>query len=257
MQEGGALLQEGLHQPVGGDHGPQRRVARGEPLGHRDDVGLVPVAVGAEPVPETAERADHLVGDQEDAVPVADLAHPLEVPVRRWEAPASVLHRLEVDRGDGVRPLPDDGPLDLVGGPPSEGHLVVGEEGRPVEVGVGDLDRAGDQRLEGGLEVRYAGDRQRPHGGPVVGDLAADDLGALRLAGHPEVLAGQLPGRFDRLGAAGGEEDAVEVARGIVGQSLGQLYGAWVGVGPEGEVGQCARLLRSRLGQLGAPVADL
>ena len=72
-----------------------------------------------------------------------------------------------------------------------------------------------------------------------------------------EVLAGQLPGRLDRLGAARGEEHPVEVAGGQAGQPLGQLDGPGVGVGPQREVGQLGRLLGGRLGQLGAAVADL
>ena len=138
-----------------------------------------------------------------------------------------------------------------------ERRFVVGEDRRPVEVGVGDLDGPADEGFERRLEVRDAGDGQRTHGRAVVGDLAADDLGALRLPGHAEVLADQLPGRLDRLGAAGGEEDAIEVARRVAGQALGQLDGAWVGVGPQGEVGQRAGLLGARLGELGAPVAQL
>ena len=188
---------------------------------------------------------------------VADLPHPLEVPRRRGEAAAGVLHGLEVDGRDRVRTLPDDGPLDLVRRPLAEGDLVVGEDRCPVEVGVGDLDGPAHQGFEGGLEVRDPGDGQGTHGRPVVGDVAADDLGALGLAGLPEVLPGQLPRRLDRLGPAGGEEDAVELTGRVPGQALGQLDGAGVGVGPQGEVGQRAGLLRSRLGQLGAPVAQL
>ena len=44
-------LQEGLDDAVGGDHRPDRCVGRGDALGGRDDVRLVVVALGAEPVP--------------------------------------------------------------------------------------------------------------------------------------------------------------------------------------------------------------
>ena len=77
-------------------------------------------------LPEPAERADHLVGDQQHVVPVADLAHPLEVAGRRREAAAGVLHRLEEHRGHGLGTLELDRLGDPVGGPPAEGLLASG-----------------------------------------------------------------------------------------------------------------------------------
>ena len=257
MGEAGVAVEERLHQPVAGDHGPERGVAAGEPLGHGDDVGLVPVADGAEVLAQPAEGADHLVGDEQHAVAVTDLADPCEVPRRRREAPAGVLDRLQVHRGDGLGPLALDGPADLVGRPAPERHQVVAVDRGTVEVGVGHLDGAGDQWLEGRLEGGDPGDRQRTHGGAVVGDVAAEHLGPGRLAHQPEVLAGELPGRLDRLGAAGGEEHAVAVPGGQDGDALGQLDRPRVGVGPQREVGQLRRLLRRRLGQLGPAVTDL
>src|SRR6185437_653460 len=101
----------------------------------------VAVTQGTEPVPQPAERTDHLVGDEQDTVTVANLAYPVEVTGRRREAATRVLHRFEVDGGDRRRSLPHDRLFDLVSGPPPESHLVVGVDRRPVEVRVGDLDR--------------------------------------------------------------------------------------------------------------------
>ena len=74
---------------------------------------------------EPAERADHLVADQQHVVLVADLADALEVAGRRREAAAGVLHRLEEDGGDGVGAFVLDGDRDLVGGPAAECHRVA------------------------------------------------------------------------------------------------------------------------------------
>ena len=104
-------VHERLGDPVGRDHRAHRRVRAGEPLGGRDHVRLVAVALGAEPLAEAAPGADHLVGDQQHVVLVADLAHALEVALGRREAAAGVLHRLEDHRGDRVRALE----LDLLG----------------------------------------------------------------------------------------------------------------------------------------------
>ena len=208
----GAVL-ERLEEPVAGDHRADRRVARGHALGAGDDVGLVAELGGAEHLPHPPEGADDLVGDQQDVVLVADLADPLEVAGRGREAAAGVLHRLEEDRGDGVGALELDRLGDPVRGPAAEGLLVVAEVvGAAVEVGVGHLVGAGDQRLEHLLQRRDAGDGQRALRGAVVGHGPGDDLVLVGLAGELEVLLGELPRRLDGLAAAGGEEDAVEVA---------------------------------------------
>ena len=190
-------------------------------------------------------------------MPVADLPHPLEVARGRREAAAGVLHRLEEDGGHGVRALEEDLLLDLVGRPPAEGLGVVAEHRRPVDVGVGHPERAGDQRLEDLLERRDPGDGQRPLRGAVVGDRPADDLGLHRLADQLEVLLGRLPRRLHGLAAAGGEEDPVQVAGSGRGQPLGQLDRRRVGVGPQREEGQLLGLARGGLGQHAAPVPGL
>ena len=83
---------------------------------------------------EPAQRADHLVGDQQDAELVADLADPLEVAVLGWDAAAGVLERLEDHGGDRVRPLELDPFADPLGGPE-----VVAVRGPAQMVGVRDV----------------------------------------------------------------------------------------------------------------------
>ena len=210
-------LAERLEQPVAGDHRADRGVAGGHALGAGDDVGHVAEVVAGEHVADPAERADDLVGDEQHVVLVADLADPLEVAGRRREAAAGVLHRLEEHRGDGVGTLELDRLGDPVGGPEAEGLGVVAQVLRgAVEVGVGHLEGARHQRLEHLLGGRDAGDRQRALRRAVVGHGAADHLVLGGLADQLEVLLGQLPRGLDGLAAAGGEEDAVEVARGVV-----------------------------------------
>jgi hypothetical protein len=71
------------------------------------------------------------------------------------------------------------------------------------------------------------------------------------------VLTRQLPGRLDGLGAARGEEHAVEVARGEVGDPGRQLDRGRVGVAPVRIEAKLPALLRGRLGDLGAAVAGV
>ena len=93
-------LDERGRDGVGHEHAAERDVRRADALGERDDVGADVVALGPEPVAEPAEAADDLVGDQQDAVLVADLADALAVALRRRERAARVLDGLHEHRGD-------------------------------------------------------------------------------------------------------------------------------------------------------------
>ena len=145
-----------------------------------------------------------------------------------------------------------------------------------VAVRVLDVPHLGDERLERLLQRRDAVDRERAHRRPVVGDLARDRLVAARgrradalvvprlVCRHPlaaareVVLARELPRRLDRLGAAGDEEGAVEVARRERGQLARELDRARVRVRPVRVEGQLAHLLERRLADLLAEaVADV
>ncbi len=128
---------------------------------------------------------------------------------------------------------------------------------RTVEVRVRHLDRARDERLERLLGGGDAGDGQRAHGGAVVGDVAADRLVLHGFSDGLEVLPSQLPRRLDRLAAAGGEEDAVEVAWRVVREALGQRSRLRMGVGPQREERELAGLLARSLRELDPAVADL
>ena len=127
-----------------------------------------------------------------------------------------------------------------------------------VAVRVGDVAHAVDERLERRADRRDAGDRERAHGRAVVGDLARDDLAPHRLAVGGVVLARQLPGRLDRLGAAGDEERAVDARRRELGEPGGELGRGRVRERPVRVVRQLAHLLERGLAELLAVrVADL
>jgi hypothetical protein len=85
----------------------------------------------------------------------------------------------------------------------------------------------------------------------VIGDVAGDRLVAmLRRAPRGVVLPRELPGRFDRLGATGAEERAVEVSRRERGHVGSQLDRAGVRVRPVGVEGQLSHLLERGLADL-------
>ncbi len=252
MGEGGVALHEGRGDLVGGDQRAHRRVGGGDRLRHRDDVGHVVEALAAEVVAEPPHRADHLVGNHQHVVAVADFAHLLEVTVGRDEAAAGVLDRLEDHRGDRIRPLEDDPLLDRVRGP---GRLALG--GPAVDVGVGDMTAARRERLELRAQLGDPGRRERPERSPVVGDLTRDHLVLLAFAERPVVVAGQLQRRLDRLRAAVGEEDPVEPRRGERGEAGGEFDRPRVGVAPERVEVELLDLARGRFAELGAAVAGV
>ena len=140
VREVGRLRLERRRDALGHDQRAHRHVGRGQALRRRDQVGHVIEALPAEPRAQPAPRADRVVGDQQHAVAVADLAHALEVARRRDQAAARVLHRLEDHGRDGLAALGADPRLDRVGRP---------QAGRPaVAVGVRDVAarRAGAAR---------------------------------------------------------------------------------------------------------------
>ena len=78
----------------------------------------------------------------------------------------------------------------------------------------------------------------------VVSDGSADHLVFGWLAGHLEVLLGELPCGLYCFAAAGGEEHAVQIARGVGGKALSEFDRAGVGVGPDREERQFLGLFR-------------
>ena len=138
--------------------------------------------------------------------------------------------------------------------PPRAGR---GPSGQWYALVFGSVDAARHRRLERDLEVGQAGRRERPHRGAVVGDLAGDDLRALAAAVGAVPVARDLDRGLDRLRAAVGEEDAVEVARGELGDPLGELDRARMRVAPVRVEVELADLGGGRLAVVGAAVAGV
>ena len=221
MQERCGSVLEGLEEPLAGDHCAEARVAGGHALCARDDVGIDAEALHCEHVTDTTEGADGFVSDHEHVVFVADLANTLEVTGGRREASSGVLYRLEEHRGDAVRALEFNCLRNSIGCPAAEGLLVIAQiVGCAVEVRIRHLHATRNERLEGNLRDGNARDAQRTLRSAVVRHIATDDLVLGGLSGELEVLLGELPGSLDCLSAAAGEEDAIEITRGVVRKAL-------------------------------------
>ena len=163
--------------------------------------------------------------------------------------------RLADHRRDRVRPLRQDLLLDGVGAG-DVARLALDAEIIAIAVRRGD---EADPVHEGTEELLVARrrDAHRPHGGAVIAAAPGDDLVALGKAAHRLDLLGDLHGALDRLGAARAEEEAIEVARRQPGQHLAELHRGCVRVARRGHIGELACLLRHRLADLLAAVADV
>src|SRR6266511_204856 len=219
---------------------PERDVARGEPLGDRHDVRHDAPVVHREPFAGAAEPRHDLVGDQQDAVAVAEGAHPLEVAVRRDQDAVGPADRLEDERRDRARSLELDRLLQV-----GQGRLgVVDRTERPV-VGVQHVDHTDQARLVRPA-ARVARQADGPAGGAVIRAVPRQDLLA------PGDRPGDPDGVVVGLGATEREEDLGDVT----GEDLRQLLpeaGAGLGGHEGADVGEPLRLALDRLHD--APVA--
>ena len=158
VKESLSSADERLGNPVAHQQGTERRVARGQPLGRGDHVGLIPVALTAEHVADPPVSADHLVGNQQHPVAVANFPHPVEISWGRLETAAGVLDRFEKHGGHRLRALGQDGLFDGVGGVQAAVRLVLAGRAAVV-IRLRDLDRPGYQRFKDCLDRLQAGDR--------------------------------------------------------------------------------------------------
>ena len=152
--------------------------------------------------------AHHFVANHEDAVLVAELAHALEVAVRRHEHAVGARHRFENERGNGLRAFELDDLLE-------RRQASIGRVPAPFDavVRIEKMDHARHPRFVGPAPG-IAGQRAGAGGRAVIRAVAREDLVAS--GGQPR----ELDRVFVRLGAAVGEEEDVDVA----GRDLGESF---------------------------------
>ena len=188
----GVLAPECRRHVIAEGNRGQRAVARAHALAHAHDVRQHAEGLRGEHLAGAAEAGDDLVEDQQHVVAVADLAQARQILGRRRGDAAGVADRLDDHRGDGLRPLQLDDPLDLVDAGDAAARVAQVERAG-MAGGRHGLEEARQRRLENRLAARQAGGRERAHRGAVVAGVQADDLVLERIAG----LAVVLPGRPD------------------------------------------------------------
>ena len=191
-----------VHDGIAGDAGTQGH-AGGDALGGGDDIRLDVKVLDGPPLAGAAHAALDLVGDEQDVVLVAQFAQGGEEPGGRDDVAAFALDGLDQDAGHfiGREDVTEDLVLDV-----ADDRLAVILAGLPVQdgtigIGEGGMDHAIHERIKAAVVGGFAGgEGHRAHGAPVEGAGEADEIGA------PAVVAGQLDGGLDRLGAGVGHE---------------------------------------------------
>ena len=204
-------------------HTAERHIARCDALGEGHQVGHHVEVVDGEPLAGPAEAGHHLVGDEHDAVAVADLPDPGHVTGWGDHDARGARHRLEDDGRDRVRPLVLDQPIQVVQRPLGLLLLGLGVERRPVQeraVEVHDTAAA----VVVGVAARVAGQVDRGVGAAVIGAVTREHLAPAGVQpGHPDRV-------LDRVGAAVCEEHLGQVAGRALGDQPGRLGPGRVGV---------------------------
>ena len=237
---------------------PERPVARRRPLGRHEDVRPDAPVIEREPAPGSPEAGHDLVGDEQHAVPAADVGDGRPVAVGRDDrGQRRADDRLGDERGHGARARRLEGPVELGGEIVGAPEGVGARQARPIRVGRRDVPEPAEPALVWPAQGLAAGQVQRAERVAVIAPPPRVDDQALRLAAREVVGAGQLERRLDRLGAAGHRIDRRVVDREVDGdlarvrlERLGR-EGAAVGVR------EPTRLVGHGGGDLAAAVTDV
>ena len=172
--------------------------------------------------------------------------------MRRKDRAAGAHHRLGEEGGDGVGPFRLDERLQRLGH--ARGKFLLGLARLVAAVVMREFGvlEMGERQAEARMHVGLAGEADGGAGVAVVGHLARDDLGALRLADRVPIVPGELDGGVVRLRARALEDDARHRHGRDLEQLLGQLDRRLVrAMAIEVVVAELAHLL---VGDLGEPL---
>ena len=256
LEEAGAVAERGVDL-LRQQHGADRLIAGAETLGDRHQVGRDTFLRACVQCAGASHAAHDFVEDQQDAVPVADLAHTLEV-AGRWRRAAlrgaadgfgdEGDHRLGAKRLDFCVEF-------------GRQALTVGGErfaGAKVAIGVRRRDVVAWKQHRGELLApeRIAADRQRAERVAVIALPAADEVLALRLAHLDAVLPRHFERSLHRLRAARDVIDMCDPVRRMCDQMIGETFGNLGREERAVHVGKLAHLLDDRRIDRWMPVAE-
>ena len=160
-------------------------------------IGLDAVALAGEQRAGAPEAGLHFVGDEEDAVLVAEIDQHLEIVRRRRDESAFAENRLGDHGGDFfVRDHALEGVFEMARAVEIAGRILQRIRAAIAIRERNAIDLAGKRRESGLVRMRLAGEGQRHHGAAVEGVFEGDDAGTLGVG------ARDLDRVLDGLGAA-------------------------------------------------------
>ena len=224
------------------------------PLAMQTMSGSTPECSMAHHFPVRAGAGLDLVGDQQDAMAVADAADLLQEVGRGDDIAAFALDGLDEDGGDffGRQDGLEELLFDVAGATEREGFFFLRAAATAaIGIGIANVRDAGDKGSEAALLLGLrAGERERAHGAAVEGAEEADDVLA---AG---VVAGELHGALDGFGAGVAVVEPVRAGHGRDGgEALGEGGHVFVVEVGAGHVDQLGGLILDGLDDFGVAVA--
>src|SRR6266702_3987087 len=196
----------------GARHADAQRHSRRNALGDADDVGLDAGVLDGPPLSGSAGAGLDVIGDQQNAMPVADAPNLLQENVGRDDVAAFALDRLQNDCGNlfgrqrGLEQLVFD---ETRAGEPERFRGRQSFVAAAIRVRIGNVSDARNERREAALLLNLrAGKRKRSHGASVKAAEEADDVLA------SSVIARQLQRAFNRLRAGVAVVDAMRAGHG-------------------------------------------
>jgi hypothetical protein len=90
----------------------EREIAGRQSLGHANQIGYYLPVIDREPLTGSSEASHHFIGDHQDSVLVAELAHASEISIGWNENAVGSSHGLKNESGDRLRPFELDGFFD-------------------------------------------------------------------------------------------------------------------------------------------------
>ena len=210
--------------------GADRRKTAAQALRDRHQVGTDSLLLAGVQRAGAAHAAHHLVENEQNAVPVADLAHAAEVAGHgRDRAERGSDHRFGHEGDDVVAAELLDLGLELFGETRRIGLRRLIDAAIAIFIDRRDVMRLEQERRELRPLFFATTDRQRAQRDAVIALTPRDDFSPLRLAPFDEILARELERGLDRLRAAADVEHMPDAGRSmrdeIVGQLLGDLRG--------------------------------
>ena len=210
LDPGGRGVAHGIVDFAPHRHSPHRHRRVGQTFGHRDQIGRDAKPFGRGCLAHPAERGDHFIEDQHDAVHIANIAQPLEIALRRDQHAGRSGHRFNNHRGDGFRAVQRHQPLKIIGKFGAVGRQPARPGVAIKIVGVAHVIDPGQQGSELAPVAHDPANRDPAKAHPVIAALAPDQTGPRALSARTLIGQRDLQRGIDAFGSGIGKEDPVK-----------------------------------------------